>query len=124
MREIENKLLKFLNNKRIEKKVKQETLRRKMIVHSTGKKGIKAGQFSEMLHGDRPFYFDYVCQMLENLDIAIYLDGSNLYEVEKNYDHARVLKERDFYKEKYDILKEILHEDAKKNSDIRKKKAR
>lgn len=120
MREIEQKLISFFKEKI--GRGDQDVLRRSIVVHSTGRTGLHAGQFSEMLKGDRPFYFDYVCQLLRLLDVAIYLDGENLYELEKNYDHLKVLRERDFYKSKYDLMQEIIADNAKKNSSHHKKK--
>lgn len=125
MKEIEAKLRRFIQDKKTEKKMTQKDLRCDIEILSTKKRGMKQGQFSEMLRGDRPFYFSYLCDILKKLEVAIYLDGENIYELTKNYEHAKIMGELDFYKSKYDALVQVLRTDeTKKNHAIDKKKAK
>ena len=73
------KISTFIKNKMREKGFSQKGIRKKIV--RGDKVGIGSSTISELLNGG-DIYVDYVFQMLKIMDVNLYWDGRNFYEMD------------------------------------------
>ena len=65
--------------------------------------------FSQLLGGTNNWYLNYTCQILKNIDRAIYIDGDNLFELPKNLNIEQLLKDSNALKKILEIASKHHH---------------